>query len=166
MVDARGVSRVDEARAIASTARTIQSRGPRVVTGKGPATNSLDVVETFARNAALAGFTVHRGEAPLLEGAEVSEASWGIAETGSVVLASSPEEPRSRSLLPWTHVSLLREDRVLADLDELFARVRDDVPSALAIVTGPSRTADIEQTLMVGVHGPGDVHVVLLPPTA
>jgi L-lactate dehydrogenase complex protein LldG len=105
---------------------------------------------------------VHRGEVPELPEAEVSQASWGIAETGSVVLMSSPEEPRSRSLLPWTHVSVLREDRVLADLDELFARVRGDVPSALAIVTGPSRTADIEQTLMVGVHGPGDVHVVLI----
>jgi L-lactate dehydrogenase complex protein LldG len=137
-----------------------------MVARTGAATNSLDVVETFARNAALAGFTVHRGEAPDLADAEVSEASWGIAETGSVVLASSPEEPRARSLLPWTHVSLLREDRVLADLDELFARVRDDVPSALAIVTGPSRTADIEQTLMIGVHGPGEVHVVLMAPDA
>jgi L-lactate dehydrogenase complex protein LldG len=134
-----------------------------VVTRKEPATNSVDVVETFARNAALAGFTVHRGAAPELPDAEISEASWGIAETGSVVLAASPDEPRSRSLLPWTHVSLLREDRVLADLDELFARVEGNVPSALAIVTGPSRTADIELTLMVGVHGPGDVHVVLLP---
>lgn len=123
-----------------------------------------DLVETFARNAELAGFTVHRGSPPDLADAGVSEASWGIAETGSVVLAASPAEPRARSLLPWVHVSLLREDRVVADLDELFARVRHDLPSALAIVTGPSRTADIEQTLMVGVHGPGEVHVVLLPP--
>jgi len=122
-----------------------------------------ELVETFARNAELAGFTVHRGAAPELADAGVSEASWGIAETGSVVLAASPEEPRARSLLPWVHVSLLREDRVLADLDELFACVRDDLPSSLALVTGPSRTADIEQTLMVGAHGPGEVHVVLLP---
>jgi L-lactate dehydrogenase complex protein LldG len=122
-----------------------------------------DVVEMFARNAELAGFTVHRGVSPDLPDAGVSEASWGIAETGSVVLEASVDEPRSRSLLPWVHVSVLREDRVVADLDELLARVRDDLPSALAIVTGPSRTADIEQTLMVGVHGPGEVHVVLLP---
>jgi L-lactate dehydrogenase complex protein LldG len=125
-----------------------------------------ELAETFARAAESAGFTVHRGEVPELADAEVSEASWGIAETGSVVLCASPEEPRSRSLLPWVHVSLLREDRILASLDDLFAAVRDDPPSALAIVTGPSRTADIEQTLMVGVHGPGEVHVVLVPPPA
>jgi L-lactate dehydrogenase complex protein LldG len=122
-----------------------------------------ELVETFARNAELAGFTVHRGATPELEGAGVSEAAWGLAETGSVVLAASPREPRAASLLPWVHVSLLREDRILPGLEELFAATGDDLPSALAIVTGPSRSADVEQTLTVGVHGPGEVHVVLLP---
>jgi L-lactate dehydrogenase complex protein LldG len=61
------------------------------------------------------------------------------------------------------HVSLLRESRILRGLEELFAAVGGDLPSALAIVTGPSRSADIEQRLVVGVHGPGEVHVVLLP---
>jgi L-lactate dehydrogenase complex protein LldG len=125
-----------------------------------------DLLDTFARNAELAGFTVHRGAIPELEDAGVSEAAWGLAETGSVVLASSPEEPRAASLLPWVHISLLREDRILPGLDELFDAVGGDPPSALAIVTGPSRSADIEQTLTVGVHGPGEVHVVLLPPSA
>jgi L-lactate dehydrogenase complex protein LldG len=123
----------------------------------------MSLVETFARNAEAAGFVVHRGHAPELEGAGVSEAAWGIAETGSVVLRSSPEEPRARSLLPEIHVSLLAESRILPDLAALFERLQDDLPSALAIVTGPSRTADIEQTLIIGVHGPGEVHVVLLP---
>jgi L-lactate dehydrogenase complex protein LldG len=122
-----------------------------------------ELVETFARNAELAGFTVHRDAVPELEDAGVSEASWGVAETGSVVLAASPEEPRAASLLPWVHVSLLREDRIVPSLEELFAAVGADLPSALAIVTGPSRSADVEQTLTVGVHGPGEVHVVLLP---
>jgi L-lactate dehydrogenase complex protein LldG len=122
-----------------------------------------ELVETFARNAELAGFTVHRGEPPQLPDAGVSEATWGLAETGSVVLAASPTEPRAASLLPWVHVSLLREDRILPGLDELFDALGADLPSALAIVTGPSRSADIEQTLTVGVHGPGEVHVVLLP---
>jgi len=86
------------------------------------------------------------------------------ADTGSVVLAASPEEPRANSLLPDVHVTLLREDRILPGLDELFAALGADLPSALAIVTGPSRSADIEQKLAVGVHGPREVHVVLLPP--
>jgi L-lactate dehydrogenase complex protein LldG len=121
-----------------------------------------DLVETFVRNAEAAGFVVHRGEEPAIEGAGVSEASYGLADTGSVVLMASPEEPRARSLLPEVHVSLLREDRILAGLEELFAALGGELPSSLAIVTGPSRSADIEQSLTVGVHGPGEEHVVLL----
>jgi L-lactate dehydrogenase complex protein LldG len=121
-----------------------------------------ELVARFAENAARAGFHVHRGAAPDLPGAGISEALYGLADTGSVVLAASPEEPRARSLLPFVHVSLLREDRILPGLEELFEAVGGELPSALAIVTGPSRSADIEQTLVVGVHGPGEVHVVLL----
>lgn len=123
------------------------------------------LAETFAANAAAIGFHVHRDEGPEIEGAEVSTAIYGLADTGSVVLAASPEEPRARSLLPDVHVTLLREDRILPGLDELFAALGGDLPSALAIVSGPSRSADIEQKLAVGVHGPGEVHVVLLPPS-
>jgi L-lactate dehydrogenase complex protein LldG len=124
----------------------------------------MSLVDDFAASAGDAGFHVHRGEAPAIDGAGVSTALWGLADTGSVVLASSSEEPRARSLLPEVHVTLLREDRILPGLDELFVALGDDLPSALAIVTGPSRSADIEQKLVVGVHGPGEVHVVLLRP--
>jgi L-lactate dehydrogenase complex protein LldG len=114
-------------------------------------------------NAEVAGFVVHRGEAPEIEGSECSTASYGLADTGSVVLAAAPDEPRARHLLPEVHVSVLSEQRILAGLAELFAAVEGDLPSALAIITGPSRSADIEQRLIVGVHGPREVHVVLLP---
>jgi L-lactate dehydrogenase complex protein LldG len=124
-------------------------------------TDSL--VDRFAENAELAGFVVHRGQAPEIEGAEVSRAAYGLADTGSVVLVAGPEEPRARHLLPEVHISLLPEDRILPGLAELFAAVGADPPSALAIVTGPSRSADIEQRLFVGVHGPREVHVVLVP---
>jgi L-lactate dehydrogenase complex protein LldG len=120
-------------------------------------------IDEFARNAEAAGFHVHRGDAPQIEGAGVSQALYGLADTGSVVLAASPEEPRANSLLPDVHVSLLAEDRILPGLAELFEAVGGELPSALAIVTGPSRSADIEQKLAVGVHGPGEVHVVLEP---
>jgi L-lactate dehydrogenase complex protein LldG len=127
---------------------------------------AASLVDDFAANAKAVGFHVHRGEAtaPAIEGAGVSRALYGLADTGSVVLAASPEEPRARSLLPDVHVTLLDEDRILPGLDELFSALGDDLPSALAIVTGPSRSADIEQKLAVGVHGPGEVHVVLRPP--
>lgn len=121
------------------------------------------LVERFRASAAAAGFHVHDGAAPAIEGAGVSEALFGLADTGSVVLAASPVEPRARSLLPAVHVSLLATDRILPGLDELWQALGGELPSALAIVTGPSRSADIAQTLTVGVHGPGEVHVVLVP---
>jgi L-lactate dehydrogenase complex protein LldG len=124
------------------------------------------VIDEFVRNAEAAGFRVHRGEPPAIEGAGVSRALYGLADTGSVVLGASPDEPRARSLLPYVHVSLLREDRILPGLEELFEALGGELPSALAIVTGPSRSADIEQKLAVGVHGPGEVHVVLDPSDA
>lgn len=123
-----------------------------------------DLVERFAENAAISGFTVHRGDGPDLPDAGVSEAAYALADTGSVVLLSR-DEPRTRSLLPWVHVTLVREDRILPGLEQLFDALGDDLPSSVAIVTGPSRSADIEERLAVGVHGPGEVHVVLLPPT-
>ncbi|HEU0303906.1 MAG TPA: LUD domain-containing protein [Gaiellaceae bacterium] len=122
----------------------------------------MSLVDEFARNAETAGFVVHRGKAPDLPGAGVSRAVYALADTGSVVLGASPDEPRAASLLPHVHVTLVAEDVVLPGLEELFAAVGDDLPSALAIVTGPSRSADIEQLLTVGVHGPGEVHVVLV----
>ncbi len=121
----------------------------------------MSLVDEFAANAEVAGFVVHRGEAPEIAGAGVSRASFALANTGSVVLAASPDEPRAASLLPDVHVTLVAEDVILPGLEELFAAVGDDLPSSLAIVTGPSRSADIEQLLTVGVHGPGEVHVVI-----
>ena len=120
----------------------------------------MTLVDEFVVNAEAVGCHVHRGEAPSIDGAGVSTAIYGLADTGSVVLSSS-EEPRAQSLLPDVHVTLLREDLILPGLDELFAALGRSLPSALAIVTGPSRSADIEQQLVVGVHGPGEVHVVL-----
>ena len=122
----------------------------------------MSLVDEFVRNAEAAGFRVHRGAPPQLEEAGVSNALYGLATTGSVVLAASPDEPRARSLLPSVHVSLLREDRILPGLAELFEALGGELPSALAVVSGPSRSADIEQKLAVGVHGPGEVHVVLV----
>jgi L-lactate dehydrogenase complex protein LldG len=121
----------------------------------------MSLVEQFGENAETAGFHVHRGDAPSIEGAGVSRAVYALADTGSVVLAASPEEPRAASLLPDVHVTLVPEDVILPGLEELFIAVGGDLPSSLAIVTGPSRSADIEQLLTVGVHGPGEVHVVI-----
>jgi L-lactate dehydrogenase complex protein LldG len=92
-------------------------------------------------------------------------AQWGIAETGTLVLESSREHHRLASLLPPLHVAVLRERNLLGTLgDALRAiRVADGTPSARTVtfITGPSRTADIELELVVGVHGPKHLHVIL-----
>jgi L-lactate dehydrogenase complex protein LldG len=126
-------------------------------------TEQAALVGLFAENLKRNGFKVHYRVVPELPGGAVSEAIYGLADPGSVVLAASPEEPRARSLLPDVHVTLVAEDRVLADLEQLFATVGASLPSSLAIVSGPSRSADIEQVLALGVHGPREEHVVIVP---
>ena len=95
----------------------------------------------------------------------LSAPAWGIAETGSIALESGPGRGRVVTLLPPCHVSVLPAERVLptvADVIGHYARAGAALPSGLAFHTGPSRTGDIEQTLATGVHGPGDVHVLLV----
>jgi L-lactate dehydrogenase complex protein LldG len=98
-------------------------------------------------------------------GVGLTGADAGLAETGSLVLASGPGRGRLASLLAPVHVAVLRRDRILYSLPDLFRR-RPDLAampgSNLVCITGPSRTADIEQTLSRGVHGPREVHVVLV----
>jgi L-lactate dehydrogenase complex protein LldG len=87
----------------------------------------------------------------------------GLAETGSVVVVTGPGRPRMASLLVPVHVAVLHADRLVDDIATLLAS-RGDLVAAGAnfvCITGPSRTADIEHTLSRGVHGPGEVHVIL-----
>jgi L-lactate dehydrogenase complex protein LldG len=121
------------------------------------------LVGLLAENLTRNGFQIHYRVVPELSGATISEALYALADPGSVVLAASPEEPRSRSLLPEVHITVVTEDRVLPGIEELFARLGGAMPSSLAIVSGPSRSADIEQVLALGVHGPREEHVVIMP---
>jgi L-lactate dehydrogenase complex protein LldG len=129
----------------------------------------MSLVEQFEASARAAGFEVHRGIDPaqLVAGRPedevgVSQAAYGLADTGSVVLLAGPDSPRGRSLLPPVHISVLSAGDLLPGLPDLFRELGTNLPSEVAIVTGPSRSADIEQTLTIGVHGPGEVHVVLV----
>jgi L-lactate dehydrogenase complex protein LldG len=94
----------------------------------------------------------------------VTGADAGLSETGTVVLATGPGRPRMASLLVPVHVAILRVDRLVDSVSTLLATRRDlvDAGSNFVCITGPSRTADIEHTLSRGVHGPGEVHVILL----
>jgi L-lactate dehydrogenase complex protein LldG len=93
-------------------------------------------------------------------------AQFGIAETGTLVLVSADERHRVASLVPALHVALLPASRLLGTIGEALARLHDDEgrvrSRTVTFVTGPSRTADIELTLVVGVHGPKALHVFVL----
>jgi L-lactate dehydrogenase complex protein LldG len=88
-----------------------------------------------------------------------------IAETGSLALLSGEGKPRAASLLPPTHVAIVRRGDLRGSLGEFFSSFADAIAGAACctFVTGPSRTADIELTLTLGVHGPGVVIVVVGP---
>lgn len=92
-------------------------------------------------------------------------ASAGLADTGSLIVTSGPGRPRSASLLPPVHIALLRVADLYPDLPTWTAwQAEASLPATanLVIITGPSKTADIELNLVLGVHGPGEVHVILL----
>lgn len=95
----------------------------------------------------------------------IGPADHGIVESGTIVLVHGPAHPRSISLLPPVHIAVLRASALVTDLHELFEGMHRDgyaVASAITFVTGPSRTADIEMILTRGVHGPRELHVVLI----
>lgn len=83
----------------------------------------------------------------------------GVAETGTLILTSNPSQPMTASLLPEIHLVVLHASQVVARLKEAFQRPELSQAGNAVLISGPSRTADIEMTLTIGVHGPGEVHV-------
>ena len=98
----------------------------------------------------------------------ITSADYALAETGTLVMLSSKQEARLVSLLPPVHVALIPRSRILANLDELLTRIPKpaEQTSSMVLITGPSRTADIEQILVRGVHGPGEIYAVIVDDAA
>ncbi len=98
--------------------------------------------------------------------AGITTADFALVDTGTLVLLASPDQHRLDSLAPAVHIALLRAEHLVANLEELFARLVKadafDASSAITFIRGPSRTADIELTLSVGVHGPKRVYIIVL----
>ncbi len=97
----------------------------------------------------------------------IGGADYALADTGTLVLFSAQSAARWISLAPEIHIVLLPVERILPSLDEVFAQLSlsEDLSSfgsAITFITGPSRTADIELTLVMGAHGPKELHVVTL----
>ena len=135
-------------------------------------------VDTALEGLGLTVTTVARGEGRSREslreriiaaGMGLTGADYAVAETGSVVVVPRKGLSRLVSLVPPVHLALVRPEDVVETLDDLFLlrrveyhRQGGDMGSYLNFITGPSRTADIEQTLVVGVHGPKEAHLILL----
>ncbi len=97
----------------------------------------------------------------------VSAAFAGIAETGTLALVSGVDNPTTLNFLPDNHIVVVPRDAILADYESVFAKLRGaygkgSAPRTLNFVTGPSRSADIEQTLLLGAHGPRRLHIVVV----
>ncbi len=164
--------------AVAHIAQVAQSLGvQRVVRSSHDVFNALPVQAALEK----LGLTVtpvvrdqeHSREALRQEMAQaglgITGADYAVAETGSVVVLPRQGLSRLVSLVPPVHLAVVRPQDLVATLDDVFLLRRleyhkssGEMGSYLNFITGPSRTADIEQTLVVGVHGPREVHLVLL----
>ena len=104
----------------------------------------------------------HDAEKQVMAEAElgITEADFALPETGTIALLSSPDKPRSVSLLPRVHLAILHSSALRADLHEVFAEAKNE--GYLIFITGPSRTSDIELITTIGVHGPRSLYVWIL----
>ena len=91
----------------------------------------------------------------------VTRACAGIAETGTIAMVSSPASPVTLNFLPEIHIVVLERSRLVSSMEQ-FWLTSESRPRAINFITGPSKTADIEQTIVYGAHGPRRFHVLLV----
>ncbi len=103
----------------------------------------------------------------------ITSANYCLADTGTLVLASGPNQARAVSLLPTIHVAVIELEQVIGDLAELFNLLKsggdkpyDGLGNCLSLITGPSKTADIELTMVHGAHGPRELYLYVIAPEA
>ena len=98
--------------------------------------------------------------------ASVSHAFGGAAETGTLIMASGPDNPTTLNFLPDTHIVVIDAKDIAGDYETVWQRLRerfgDALPRAINMITGPSRSADIAQILILGAHGPRRLHVLII----
>lgn len=110
---------------------------------------------------------VKRGPSDGHDLAALSHAEAGIAETGTLALLSGPENPTTLNFLPDHHLVVMKASDVTGDMESLWARIRKrygkgEMPRTLNFITGPSRSGDIEQTILLGAHGPRSLHILIV----
>jgi L-lactate dehydrogenase complex protein LldG len=149
-----------------------------VLAWQHPLLERLGVSEFLSRrgieywdHARLAALPLDRQRAVALAAdAGISSVDWAIAETGSLLVCARPGRERMVSLLPPLHIAIVERRQLVPDLLDAFHNLRrqfgPELPSNMTLITGPSKTGDIELQLTTGVHGPGKWHVILIASAA
>ena len=110
-------------------------------------------------------FSVEKRPATVEDSAAISEAYAGIAETGTLVLLSQEQQWTSHNFLPDDHIVILDSTLIVRHQEDIWTRLRalpDGLPRVVNLITGPSKTADVEQTVQYGAHGPRRLHVIVV----
>ncbi|PHQ69413.1 MAG: lactate utilization protein [Sneathiella sp.] len=110
---------------------------------------------------------ITRGAAFVSDDVSLTPAFAGIAETGTLCMASGPETPSTLNFLPENHIVIIRASQITGSFEDAWDRLRQkfgagNMPRTVNFISGPSRTADIEQTLIMGAHGPRRLHIVIV----
>lgn len=164
MIEKAGATheRVSDAHDVpAAAARYLRERNlpARLKHGRNARLAGMD----FAREVSL---TLSEGPSDGQDLAAISHADFAIAETGTLMLLSGPDNPVTLTFLPEHHLVVVRAEDIGGDMEAALARLRmlkgkENMPRTVNFVSGPSRSADIEQTILLGAHGPRALHVIV-----
>ncbi|MGB0631473.1 MAG: LutC/YkgG family protein [Alphaproteobacteria bacterium] len=117
---------------------------------------------------AATALSVRRGAATGDDKVTVNSSVAGIAETGTVMVAATPQTPYTLNFLPDTHIVVVRAEDIVGSYEDAWAKLRPGneaggaLPRTVTLITGPSRSSDIERIVTVGVHGPLRLHILLV----
>ncbi|MEI7706252.1 MAG: lactate utilization protein [Deltaproteobacteria bacterium] len=150
---ATGAAALDLVLAVLGREGVGEAPGERAVWCEGPILGPLVDREALVRRFPGLSFDVTR-EQSAGSRVGITEFDWALAATGTVAQDATDPRKRLASMLPETHVAVFPAARMLPDLDALLERIDPTKSRYIACVTGPSRTADIERVLTIGVHGP------------
>ena len=155
------VDRLDDAPAAAK--RYLDGLGFGLGSGEPPRAAAWRTLSALPWDAAGLDVAFRKpGDADLIG---ITDCFCAVAETGTLVLLSGPDTCASTALLPETHIAIVYASRIVAGHEEAFALIRaerGELPRAVNLIAGPSRTGDIEQTIVLGAHGPYRVHALIV----
>lgn len=163
---------IAKSKAAASTLTTVPSltQVPEAVT-KYLTTSSQKLEVVMASDPLLddidwpASIKIQRRQAGRQDVVSITGVFAAIAETGTLVLLSGAHSPTTLNFLPDIHIVIVRRQQIVTHIEDVWRRIRselEDMPRTVNLITGPSRTADIEQTIQLGAHGPRSLHVIVV----